>query len=149
MKQSLEKAGLQVRESNVGLFVTDPDGTSVQIWADQSWGRFWGWDPKENGAAMIVVWNAVVLHARWGGIVRERGVMLLAIFGNIMTAWSWFGTNMLGIGLHAYGFMESAPFYLGMFICSQIALIALGALLPHRMWRSEVVPAGFEPVRAK
>ena len=116
------------------------------IWADQSWGRFWGWDPKENGAAMIVLWNAVILHARWGGIVRERGVMLLAIFGNVMTAWSWFGTNMLGIGLHAYGFMESAPFYLGTFIFSQLALIALGGLLPERMWRSNVAPVGFDPV---
>src|SRR5580700_8039023 len=37
MKGALEKAGMKVRESNVGLFVTDPDGTSVQIWADQSW----------------------------------------------------------------------------------------------------------------
>ena len=40
------------------------------IWADQSWGRFWGWDPKENGALLIVLWNAVILHARWGGFVR-------------------------------------------------------------------------------
>jgi ABC-type transport system involved in cytochrome c biogenesis permease subunit len=33
------------------------------IWADQSWGRFWGWDPKENGALIIVIWNALILHA--------------------------------------------------------------------------------------
>ena len=45
------------------------------IWADQSWGRFWGWDPKENGALLIVLWNAIILHARWGGYVRERGIM--------------------------------------------------------------------------
>ncbi len=37
------------------------------IWADQSWGRFWGWDPKENGALIIVLWNALILHLRWGG----------------------------------------------------------------------------------
>ncbi|MBE2212269.1 MAG: cytochrome c biogenesis protein CcsA, partial [Opitutaceae bacterium] len=43
------------------------------IWADQSWGRFWGWDPKENGAALIVLWCAIILHARWGGYIRERG----------------------------------------------------------------------------
>ena len=43
------------------------------IWADQSWGRFWGWDPKENGA-LIVIWNAMILHARWGGLVKQRGV---------------------------------------------------------------------------
>jgi ABC-type transport system involved in cytochrome c biogenesis permease subunit len=40
------------------------------IWADQSWGRFWGWDPKENGALIIVLWNALILHARWGGLVQ-------------------------------------------------------------------------------
>src|SRR5207244_7022466 len=74
------------------------------IWADQSWGRFWGWDPKENGALMIVIWNALVLHARWAGLVKQRGVAVLAIFGCVVTTWSWFGTNQLGVGLHSYGF---------------------------------------------
>lgn len=74
------------------------------IWADQSWGRFWGWDPKENGAVLIVLWNALILHARWGGIVKERGMGVLAVGGIIVTTWSWFGTNQLGVGLHAYGF---------------------------------------------
>jgi hypothetical protein len=44
------------------------------IWADQSWGRFLGWDPKENGALLIVLWNAIILHSRWGGFIRERGL---------------------------------------------------------------------------
>ncbi|HEY6106605.1 MAG TPA: cytochrome c biogenesis protein CcsA, partial [Anaeromyxobacteraceae bacterium] len=74
------------------------------IWADQSWGRFWGWDPKENGALLIVLWNAIILHARWGGYARERGIMAMAIFGNVITSLSWFGVNMLGVGLHSYGF---------------------------------------------
>ena len=43
------------------------------LWADDSWGRFWGWDPKENGALIIVLWNALVLHARWDGMVKDRG----------------------------------------------------------------------------
>jgi ABC-type transport system involved in cytochrome c biogenesis permease subunit len=105
------------------------------IWADQSWGRFWGWDPKENGALIIVIWNALILHARWGGLVRQRGLMCLAIFGNIVTSWSWFGTNMLGIGLHSYGFTESAFWWLSAFIASQLALIAV-ANLPLARWRS-------------
>lgn len=74
------------------------------IWADQSWGRFWGWDPKENGAVLIVLWNALILHARWGGMVKERGMSVLAVVGIIITTWSWFGTNQLGVGLHNYGF---------------------------------------------
>ena len=77
------------------------------IWADQSWGRFWGWDPKENGAIMIVVWNALILHARWGGMVKDRGVAMLAVAGNMVVTWSWFGTNQLGVGLHAYGFNKT------------------------------------------
>jgi len=105
------------------------------IWADQSWGRFWGWDPKENGALMIVIWNALILHARLGGLVRERGLMNLAIFGNVVTAFSWFGTNMLGIGLHSYGFMDAAFRWLMLFNASQIFIIALGSL-PLPAWRS-------------
>jgi ABC-type transport system involved in cytochrome c biogenesis permease subunit len=111
------------------------------IWADQSWGRFWGWDPKENGALLIVIWNAMILHARWGGMVRERGIMNMAIFGNIVTSFSWFGVNMLGIGLHSYGFMDAAFKWLVLFIISQVALIGLG-LVPKRYWRSFSEEAG-------
>jgi ABC-type transport system involved in cytochrome c biogenesis permease subunit len=105
------------------------------IWADQSWGRFWGWDPKENGALIIVLWNALILHARWGGLVGERGLMNLAIFGNIVTSFSWFGVNMLGVGLHSYGFMDAAFFWLMLFVVSQLLLIGLGSL-PLRYWAS-------------
>ncbi len=101
------------------------------IWADQSWGRFWGWDPKENGAILIVIWCAICLHARWGGLVRREGLMQLLVFGNIVTAWSWFGTNLLGVGLHSYGFTESGFFWLMVFWASQLAIIALG-WLPDR-----------------
>jgi ABC-type transport system involved in cytochrome c biogenesis permease subunit len=110
------------------------------IWADQSWGRFWGWDPKENGALIIVIWNAVILHSRWGGLVRERGIANMTIFGNIVTSFSWFGVNMLGIGLHSYGFMDQAFKWLVAFIASQLVLIALGAL-PFEYWKSFARPA--------
>lgn len=105
------------------------------IWADQSWGRFWGWDPKENGALLIVIWNALILHARWGGMVRERGLMVLAVAGNIVTSFSWFGVNMLGVGLHSYGFMDAAFKWLIYFDVSQLVLIVL-ALIPLKHWRS-------------
>jgi len=105
------------------------------IWADQSWGRFWGWDPKENGALLIVLWNALILHARWGGYVRERGIMAMAIGGNIITSFSWFGVNMLGVGLHSYGFMDKAFFWLSAFIASQLLLAGL-CLLPRKFWES-------------
>jgi ABC-type transport system involved in cytochrome c biogenesis permease subunit len=112
------------------------------IWADQSWGRFWGWDPKENGAILIVLWNALILHARWSGLAKDRGIALLAVFGNCVTAWSYFGTNELGIGLHAYGFTEGRAFWLKLFAASQVAIIALGWILPTSAWRSASRLAG-------
>jgi ABC-type transport system involved in cytochrome c biogenesis permease subunit len=106
------------------------------LWADDSWGRFWGWDPKENGALMIVLWNALVLHARWGGLVKGRGLATLAVVGNIVTTWSYFGVNEYGVGLHAYGASESSTaMWLLTFASSQFALIGLG-LMPHRWFKS-------------
>jgi cytochrome c biogenesis factor len=104
------------------------------IWADQSWGRFWGWDPKENGALLIVLWNAIILHARWGGFIRERGLAVMSVFGNIVVSLSWFGVNMLGVGLHSYGFMDQAFGTLMTFIAIQLVVMALG-MLPLKYWR--------------
>jgi len=112
------------------------------IWADQSWGRFWGWDPKENGALLIVLWNALILHARWGGMVRDRGVAVLAILGNIITAWSWFGTNQLSVGLHAYGFDQTLARSLRITWIAHLALAGIG-MLPASCWwslRPKAVP---------
>ena len=114
------------------------------IWADQSWGRFWGWDSKENGAVLVVLTNAVLLHARWGGLVRERGIAVLAVFGNIVVAWSWFGTNQLGVGLHAYGFTNGVSETIWAFVGSQVLIMGLG-LIPVKLWASTQVPA--VPVR--
>jgi ABC-type transport system involved in cytochrome c biogenesis permease subunit len=105
------------------------------IWADQSWGRFWGWDPKENGALLIVLWCAIILHARWGGFIKQRGLMVMALFGNVITSFSWFGVNMLGVGLHSYGFMNKAFPWLAGYVLSQLALMVV-ASLPLDRWRS-------------
>jgi ABC-type transport system involved in cytochrome c biogenesis permease subunit len=120
------------------------------IWADQSWGRFWGWDPKENGALLIVLWCAIILHARWGGYARERGIMTMAIFGNVITSLSWFGVNMLGVGLHSYGFMDKAFWALSAFVGSQLLLMAL-AMAPRQFWKGKAARAagdGAHPSKA-
>ncbi len=112
------------------------------IWADQSWGRFWGWDPKENGALIIVTWNALVLHVRWGKLSGRRTLMALAVVGNIVTSWSWFGTNLLGVGLHSYGFTDRGFWALVAFAIVNLALIALASLpFIQKLWRSDPLPA--------
>jgi cytochrome c-type biogenesis protein CcsB len=95
------------------------------IWADESWGRFWGWDPKENGALLIVIWNALILHARWGGLIKAPGLGMLAVVGNMVTGWSWFGTNQLGVGLHAYGFNDTLAVGLRYFWISQVGILGV------------------------
>jgi hypothetical protein len=67
--------------------------------------------------------------------VQQRGLAVLAIFGNIVTAWSWFGVNMLGVGLHSYGFMGAAFWWLIIFVTSQVFLMLLAGV-PLAKWRS-------------
>jgi ABC-type transport system involved in cytochrome c biogenesis permease subunit len=116
------------------------------IWADQSWGRFWGWDPKENGALLLVIWNALILHARWGGLVKQRGVAVLAALGCVVTTWSWFGTNQLGVGLHAYGGGDSGKVWA--LIIADLVFLTIGGLgmMPLRYWRSHAA-LGLPPAK--
>jgi hypothetical protein len=110
------------------------------LWADDSWGRFWGWDPKENGALMIVLWNALVLHARWDKMIADRGMAVLSLGGNVVTAWSWFGVNELGLGLHTYGFTEGVVQALFTFVGYMLVCVLFGWILPRRLWWSSASP---------
>ncbi|MEO6596973.1 MAG: cytochrome c biogenesis protein CcsA [Planctomycetota bacterium] len=74
------------------------------VWANDSWGRFWGWDPKENGALLICLSQIAFLHARFSGMVRDFGVVVWASVTGMIVLFSWFHTNLLGVGLHNYGF---------------------------------------------
>lgn len=101
------------------------------IWADMSWGRFWGWDPKENGALMIVLWIAATMHCRLLRVVNDRFFLALSALGNIVVAWAWFGVNLLGVGLHSYGFIDGGWFWFLIFIFLQI-LVAPFAFLVYK-----------------
>jgi ABC-type transport system involved in cytochrome c biogenesis permease subunit len=96
------------------------------IWANESWGRFWGWDPKENGALMIVLWELAILHGRMGGYIRDLGVAAAAVFGNIVVAFSWWGVNLLGVGLHSYGFTSGILPWLLSFYVLEGMIVLLG-----------------------
>jgi ABC-type transport system involved in cytochrome c biogenesis permease subunit len=119
------------------------------IWANESWGRFWGWDPKENGALMIVLWELTIVHARHGGHIRETGIHMAAVFGNILIGFAWFGVNLLGVGLHSYGFTSGIHQAMGLFYAFQATMLLIGGLAWLReqqivvvTWRPPAEPAG-------
>lgn len=99
------------------------------VWANYSWGRFWGWDPKENGALMIVLMNLIILHARLGGYIREVGTHVCNVVLGMIVIFSWFGVNQLGVGMHSYGATEGMWNWLYMFWVSQLVIMAFGLIL--------------------
>lgn len=78
------------------------------IWADQSWGRFWGWDPKENGALLLTLWLIWAMHARISRHFSADTLMIIIALTTVIVAAAWFGVNLLGVGLHSYGFTTAA-----------------------------------------
>jgi len=102
------------------------------IWANYSWGRFWGWDPKENGALLIVLANLMILHARLGGYLRDLGICISAVLLAIVVTLSWWGVNLLGIGLHSYGFTTGIMGRLLVFWAIESVVVAVGLLVHAR-----------------
>lgn len=95
------------------------------IWANESWGRFWGWDPKENGAMLICLVQIAILHGRMGGYLRDFGTAAASAFLGTVVAFSWFGVNLLGVGLHSYGFTSGISAALWTYYLVQWGLIAV------------------------
>lgn len=77
------------------------------IWADQSWGRFWGWDPKENGALFLCLWLLFILHGKLAGYFKKSSMAVATGLTSVVVILAWFGVNLLNVGLHSYGFTES------------------------------------------
>ena len=93
------------------------------IWADQSWGRFWGWDPKENGALLIVLWLVWLLHGRISHDLNRLYYLAGMAFVSVIVALSWFGVNLLSVGLHSYGFTSEVAYSLGGFTAFELLVI--------------------------
>jgi ABC-type transport system involved in cytochrome c biogenesis permease subunit len=95
------------------------------VWADFAWGRFWGFDPKECGALFVILWAMLLLHLRAGRLVNVRSFALLNCFNVIVTFLCWFGVNLLGVGLHSYGFQNGTAAWLGLFVATDVLFIVL------------------------
>lgn len=110
------------------------------VWADQAWGRFWGWDPKEVGALLIVLTYLIPLHLRYVGVVGPTGLAGWSVLGFISVIWSWYGVNfILGAGLHAYAFGSGGQAIVLPLTAAQIVLTVWQLLAIRRSARSAPV----------
>ncbi|MBI2609006.1 MAG: cytochrome c biogenesis protein CcsA [Deltaproteobacteria bacterium] len=94
------------------------------VWADYSWGRFWGWDPKEVWALIALLFYLAVIHGKKAGWLQDFGIAagsVLAFQGVLM---AWYGVNfILGVGLHSYGFGSGGLSYVLTYLALQIIFI--------------------------
>ncbi len=102
------------------------------IWASYSWGRFWGWDPKETWAFIALLGYLAILHGRLLGWIKEFGMAVGSILGYLGILMAWYGVNfVLGTGLHSYGFGSGGYAYVGGFVAFEL-LVIVAALLRRR-----------------
>lgn len=99
------------------------------IWADQSWGRFWGWDPKENGALLIILWCAIIFHMRIARLIGPLGFVVGSALVISVVMWAWFGVNFLGVGLHSYGFTQGIAKNLIIYYVCEVIFIVVAVVL--------------------
>jgi len=102
------------------------------VWASYSWGRFWGWDPKETWAFIALLGYLAVLHGRFVGWIKDFGLAVGSILGYLLVLMAWYGVNfVLGTGLHSYGFGSGGYTYVGGFVAFE-ALVIVAATLRYR-----------------
>lgn len=99
------------------------------VWADYSWGRFWGWDPKEVWALIALLCYLVFLHGRFAGWVGNFGFAVGSVVAFLSVLMAWYGVNfVLGVGLHSYGFSSGGGGAVGGFVALQLAYVAWASL---------------------
>ena len=115
------------------------------VWASYSWGRFWGWDPKETWAFIALLGYLAILHGRMVGWIKDFGMAVGALLGFLLVLMAWYGVNfVLGTGLHSYGFGSGGYVYVGGFVAFEV-LVIVAALLRRRSEEArkrQAVPAG-------
>jgi len=95
------------------------------IWADYSWGRFWGWDPKETWALIALLGYVAVLHGRIIGWIKNFELAAVSVVSFALVIMAWYGVNfVLGAGLHSYGFGAGGVEYVTGFVVIHLLYVA-------------------------
>jgi hypothetical protein len=137
--RSLTRAVLVLNVAALGLTVI---GVVLGgCWAQANLGRFWGWDPKETGAALVLMWNTVMVVILGRRLLGEHATLMLGLTGNAIVVLAWFGPAVLGVGLHAYG-LPPLALPLGVFLLVHLALACLGFAPPGGLRGRKIRGAG-------
>ncbi len=99
------------------------------IWADYSWGRFWGWDPKETWALIADLGFLTILHGRFVGWITPFTLLAWSPLAYLLVIMAWYGVNfILAAGLHSYGFSSGGATLVAIFVTVQITLLIAGMI---------------------
>lgn len=121
----VELAGYIYKAMQVAVILLAAGTILGGLWADVSWGRFWGWDPKEVWALVSLLAYMVILHGRYAGWIGNFGLAAGAVLGAAVIGMSWYGVNfLLGAGLHSYGFGQGGQTEFFTFLVANFALLA-------------------------
>ena len=120
-----ELAGYIYKAMQVAVILLAAGTILGGLWADVSWGRFWGWDPKEVWALVSLLAYMVILHGRYAGWIGNFGLAAGAVLGAAVIGMSWYGVNfLLGAGLHSYGFGQGGQTEFFTFLVANFVLLA-------------------------
>lgn len=113
----------------MGVFLLIPGTILGGVWAAESWGRFWDWDPKEAWAFISSVLYVTAIHAYRTGNIGIRGLTIGCLIGFNAITFTWYGVNyILGTGLHSYGFGNGGQIYYYLFLIAEIIIISWACL---------------------
>ena len=120
----------------LGLFFMTAGTFLGAIWANVSWGRYWGWDPKETWALISIVVYALVLHIRFIPLLKGKTTWcfnLLSVVAILSVIMTWFGVNYYLSGLHSYGKTEGGDLLLWIWGAGLCVVLALGLFARRRL----------------
>jgi ABC-type transport system involved in cytochrome c biogenesis permease subunit len=121
------------RTMQVGVLLIAAGTILGGVWADYSWGRFWGWDPKETWALITLLVYLVPLHGRFAGWVNTFTLVMASVVCFLSVIMAWYGVNfVLGVGLHSYGFVEGGS--QGVVGAVVLAVLAVAGAAAWRRW---------------
>jgi cytochrome c-type biogenesis protein CcsB len=112
------------RTIQVGLLLLTAGTILGGVWAADSWGRFWGWDPKETWALISILVYFTVLHARYIGWLRDFGLAAASVLGFVVIVWTFYGVNyVMATGLHSYGFGAGGEIWVASWALAELVFL--------------------------